>query len=155
MEVKKMMSFESAHRLWAYQGKCANIHGHSYKVTVTLEGRLMTNGMVLDFGILSSIMKGIIDQGRCAEHTFQPWDHAMMLQDSDPLGDVLKNMPGGATNLLIFPFRPTAENMAQEFARLVALALEFEGRQNVRVKRVSIQETETSVATWDVEDDTM
>ncbi len=157
MEVSKTIRFEAAHRLWGYQGKCANIHGHSYVVTVTLEGRLMTNGMVVDFGTLSKILKGLINEGELCNKEVGAWDHALILEEGDPLGSLITNGipdPEDGVDIVYMSGRPTAENMAEVLATNINLALEYEGRHNARVKRVSVQETETSVATWDVDADT-
>lgn len=64
MIITKYFEFESAHHLPNYEGKCHNLHGHSYKLEVSVEGPVdEQTGMVLDFGILSDVVKiKIIDR---------------------------------------------------------------------------------------------
>ena len=73
LRLTKRFTFEMAHALPAYEGKCHNIHGHSYKLFVTVEGTPLqqqgasNDGMVLDF----SAIKNIVQQ-----HIVEPFDHA-------------------------------------------------------------------------------
>ena len=63
VRITKEFKFEMAHALHGYDGLCKNIHGHSYKLCVTVKGKIKNNkgnskdGMVLDFDILKSIVK--------------------------------------------------------------------------------------------------
>lgn len=57
MFVTKEFHFDSAHRLTKYHGKCERMHGHSYKLQVTIEGEVQENGLVLDFVVLKNIVK--------------------------------------------------------------------------------------------------
>jgi len=60
MEVKmliaKEFTFDAAHRLLNYDGPCANLHGHTYKLQIVLSGRVQKNGMVIDFVDLKKIV---------------------------------------------------------------------------------------------------
>jgi len=59
--IEKIIKFESAHRLPGHP-KCGNLHGHSYKVEVVVESeQLNEQGFVIDFGVLSKIVKGSYD----------------------------------------------------------------------------------------------
>ncbi|HEU5380360.1 MAG TPA: 6-carboxytetrahydropterin synthase QueD [Ktedonobacteraceae bacterium] len=64
--ITKIFRFEAAHHLPDHQGKCACLHGHSYKLEVTLRGAIKDsvgasdNGMVMDFGDISQIVKGAV-----------------------------------------------------------------------------------------------
>jgi len=68
IRITKQFTFETAHALYGYDGKCRNIHGHSYKLDVTVIGEPITDmdnvkcGMVIDFGDLKHIVK--ISSGR-------------------------------------------------------------------------------------------
>lgn len=63
MFVSKEFSFDSAHFLTKYHGKCEYLHGHTYKLRVTVEGDVADNGLVIDFLILKKIVKDrIIDK---------------------------------------------------------------------------------------------
>lgn len=57
MLVTKIFTFDAAHKLTNYYGKCERLHGHTYKLEVTLEGDVQSNGMVLDFVVLKHIVK--------------------------------------------------------------------------------------------------
>lgn len=63
MLVTKEFSFDSAHYLPDYHGKCENMHGHTYKLQVTVEGEVQPDGMVIDFVKLKEIVKNkVIDK---------------------------------------------------------------------------------------------
>ena len=63
VRITKEFKFEMAHALHGYDGLCKNIHGHSYKLFVTVKGKIKNDngnakdGMVLDFDVLKSIVK--------------------------------------------------------------------------------------------------
>lgn len=116
-EITKRFMFEAAHQLPWHQGKCHNLHGHSYKLEVTLGSEnLDTNGVVLDFDILSQIVD---------EVTVKRYDHKY-------LNDFFDN--------------PTAENMAAEIFKNVSTVLaknqEGNGLSPITVKMVRLWETE-------------
>ena len=73
MLIKKQFRFEAAHVLPHHNGKCARLHGHSYKLEVAVAGPLRTagpdQGMVMDFGDLSAIVKLVV---------LGPLDHAYL-----------------------------------------------------------------------------
>lgn len=75
MLVTKIFSFDAAHNLTNYYGKCERLHGHTYKLEVTLEGDVQSNGMVIDFVVLKRIVK---------KHVLDRLDHQY-------LNDVLEN----------------------------------------------------------------
>ena len=76
MKVTKEMTFDAAHMLSNYQGKCMNLHGHTYRVQATLVGDIRENGneqgMVVDFNTLKEFMEAII----------KPLDHAILFSDN-------------------------------------------------------------------------
>jgi 6-pyruvoyltetrahydropterin/6-carboxytetrahydropterin synthase len=57
MFVTREFKFDAAHFLTDYYGKCERMHGHTYKLQVTLEGEIQSNGLVIDFVILKRIVK--------------------------------------------------------------------------------------------------
>lgn len=68
MLITKKFGFEAAHKLINYNGKCENLHGHSYVLHVTLSGNLNQNGMVMDFNEMKEIVnKLVIDR---LDHSF-------------------------------------------------------------------------------------
>ena len=74
MQITKEFSFDAAHKLEWHSGKCKNLHGHTYKLLVTLEGDLNENGIVLDFGDIKKIVK---------ENVMEKLDHSF-LNDTIP-----------------------------------------------------------------------
>lgn len=68
MLVSKVFLFEAAHQLTKYHGKCENLHGHTYKLIVTVEGSVQDDGMVYDFHLLKNAVKEeIVDR---LDHTY-------------------------------------------------------------------------------------
>lgn len=67
--VTKEFTFDAAHYLTKYHGKCENLHGHTYKLHITVEGKRNTEGMVLDFVVLKRIVK---------EHVLKNLDHSSL-----------------------------------------------------------------------------
>jgi 6-pyruvoyltetrahydropterin/6-carboxytetrahydropterin synthase len=57
LTVTKEFTFDAAHFLTQYYGKCENLHGHTYKLHVTLSGEMQNNGLLIDFVILKRIVK--------------------------------------------------------------------------------------------------
>jgi queuosine biosynthesis protein QueD len=76
MYLAKDFYFEAAHHLTNYEGKCKNIHGHSYRLRVTIKGKPENNGMIMDFSDLKKIVNdnivGVFDHTDLNEHLDQP-----------------------------------------------------------------------------------
>ena len=68
IRITKQFTFETGHALYGYDGKCKNVHGHSYKLSVTVIGKPITDtsnvkfGMVIDFSDLKKIIKEEIEK---------------------------------------------------------------------------------------------
>lgn len=74
MKVTKEMTFDAAHMLSNYNGLCANLHGHTYKVQATIEDEMSTtDSMVMDFNDLKKIMSEVIDR----------YDHALIISSKN------------------------------------------------------------------------
>ena len=59
MIVRRSYSFEASHQLFQHPGKCANLHGHSYRFTIEVEGEMdPVQGLVIDFWDLDEIVEG-------------------------------------------------------------------------------------------------
>jgi 6-pyruvoyltetrahydropterin/6-carboxytetrahydropterin synthase len=140
IRVTKEFSFEMAHVLSGYDGPCKNVHGHSYKLFVTLSGTPVTdkgnpkNGMVIDFTDLKSIVrKEIIDL----------FDHGVTVSvnhDREKL-EAFKKMVG---NTIIVDYQPTCENLVADFAERIRKQLPG----NVKLHSLRLYETATSYAEW-------
>ena len=103
-------AFDSAHFLTDYYGKCENLHGHRWRVEVTLEqDELQTEGtmrdMVLDFGVFKKAVRALAEE---LDHTFLV--EAGSLKDS-----TIAALEEEGFTLTILPFRTTAENLARYF----------------------------------------
>jgi 6-pyruvoyltetrahydropterin/6-carboxytetrahydropterin synthase len=121
-EVTVEDTFAAGHYLRNYKGKCENPHGHNYRVRVTLAGEQLDKaGLLLDFKDLREVMKPVIDR----------LDHQMM-NDIDPF-----------TTL-----NPSAENLAKYFYDETNVFLRRETDGRVRVKNVTIWETDETTATY-------
>jgi 6-pyruvoyltetrahydropterin/6-carboxytetrahydropterin synthase len=129
--VTKRFTFEAAHRLMHHAGECRRLHGHSYKVDVTLEcERVDDHGMTIDFHDFDGI-KARIDQ----------FDHALLLHTNDPLVHLLYE---SEHRVRAFAGDPTAETLAFEIARavIINLALKDPAKEIVRSVFVDVWETE-------------
>lgn len=139
-------NFETAHRLPHLGGKCQNLHGHSWWVTIDIEApELAPDGTVVEFGELKSAVRGWID-----EHL----DHATMLGAGDPLVTSLAEQlcrvfvfgaAQHATDLLW----PTVENVAVLLARVTTLLLaDLIRATGATVTSVVVDETHVNAASW-------
>jgi len=151
--VCKTMTTETAHRLIDYVGKCASIHGHSYKweVTAALDGRgTQANGISIDFGDLKAAMRAVI---------YDPFDHALVLSIEDPLVPTLQApylmataADGTPQKVVTFPWNPTAE----KFASYTAMHLQSIGDaadNGFDILRVRVWETANSYGQWTADKD--
>jgi 6-pyruvoyltetrahydropterin/6-carboxytetrahydropterin synthase len=118
-EISVEHTFASGHALRGYKGKCEHLHGHNYKLLVTVAGEKLDDiGLLIDFLELRAAVEAVTE----------PFDHRM-LNEIPPFDHL----------------NPTAENMAKYFCE----ALETELREKgVRVQAVTVWETETSSATY-------
>ncbi len=118
-EVTVEETFAAGHALRHYRGKCEKVHGHNYRVQVTLEGeRLNETGLLVDFTELKSLLHSIVDR---LDHEF--------LNDVPPFDKL----------------NPSVENMARYFHEEISKGLTAPG---VRVSSVKLWETDTSTATY-------
>ncbi len=144
VRVTKEFSFEAAHALWNYNGKCKNLHGHSYKLSVTVKGKVKDNpndpktGMLIDFGDLKKIVTdSIVDV----------FDHAVIINKSASYGKFKESLEI-FDRLIITDYQPTCENMVVDFADRISRKLEPE----VKLYSVKLHETANSYGEWYAED---
>jgi 6-pyruvoyltetrahydropterin/6-carboxytetrahydropterin synthase len=115
-------TFAAGHYLRNYRGKCENPHGHNYKVRVTLYGEELDRaGLLLDFKDLKDVMRDTVDR----------LDH-QMINDLEPF-TVLN---------------PSAENLAKYFYDETQAKLRAATNGRVRIKDVTVWETDTTTATY-------
>ncbi len=112
--LKSEASFDSAHFLSGYNGKCANIHGHRWKIEVEIcGGQLVADGdkrgMLIDFGDLKKEVRNLADS----------FDHALIYEAGSLKPDTVTALVSENFKLIGLPFRPTAENLAKHFFDLL------------------------------------
>jgi 6-pyruvoyltetrahydropterin/6-carboxytetrahydropterin synthase len=118
-EISVDYTFAAGHALRGYKGKCENVHGHNYKVRVTIAGEEVNQiGLLMDFVDLRAAIKTMVEA----------WDHRF-LNDLPPFDKL----------------NPSAENMAKVFFE----GIESEVRKhNAFVSSVTVWETDTTSATF-------
>lgn len=134
VRVTKSFSFEMAHSIPEHPGKCKNIHGHSYKLWVTLKGPVnpYEGGMVVDFKDLKTLVN---------KHLIDKIDHALIMNGRlEPLyKDLLSQI---SKNIIYLAFSPTAENLLIYFRNLLIPHLP----SGVSLEKLKLRETENSYA---------
>lgn len=140
IRLTKEFNFEMAHALWNYDGLCKNIHGHSYKLLVTVIGEAITDkknpklGMVMDFGDLKQIVKKEITE---------KYDHSIVLsKDAQQLQ--IQNITQMFGRMEISEYQPTCENLILDFAMKIKNQLPAK----VQLHSLKLYETSTSYAEW-------
>ncbi len=108
--LKTEHSFDSAHFLSGYNGKCSNIHGHRWRVVIEVYGENVdesgqTRGMIVDFGTLKA-------QVRCEVDAL---DHALIIEKGTLRNKTLEALNEEGFKIIEVSFRPTAENFAKHF----------------------------------------
>lgn len=127
MKIAKEFSWEMSHRLPFHKGPCKNIHGHSYRLRLTLEGKTNSDSMILDFYDMEQILMPIIDS----------LDHAFVCDSDDALMiNFLKD--NGFKHYIINDFS-TCENLTSFF--LDKLCAEFKVFENIKKLTVRVYET--------------
>ena len=131
-----------AHALFGYDGLCKNIHGHSYRLWVTIIGKVLEeenhvkNGMVLDFSLLKKIVKPeIVDK----------YDHSLVLNANSPHANIDFS---AFEKIFLLPYQPTSENLVYDFVQVIKEKLP----NNVDLHKVILSETANSYAEWCAED---
>lgn len=141
IRVTKSFDFESGHALFGYDGKCKNIHGHSYKLFVTVLGQPITDtsnvkyGMVIDFKDLKKIVnKNIVDV----------FDHATVFNKNTPHKELGQTLINEGHHVIMVDYQPTSELMLVDFAERIQKELP----ENIQLHSLKLHETATSYAEW-------
>jgi len=141
IRITKQFTFETGHALFGYDGKCRNVHGHSYKLSVTVIGKPITDtdhvklGMVIDFGDLKKIVK---------EEIVNQFDHATVFNKNTPHVELAKELSDRGHKVILAEYQPTSENMVIDFASKIKARLP----KNISLHSLKLQETDTSFAEW-------
>ena len=145
IRLTKEFSFESAHALDGYDGLCREIHGHSYRLFVTIVGKPSRCeadpklGMVMDFGDLKRIVNSEI---------VERLDHSFVLRNSEQNEELKEVLGAKFKKVVLVEYQPTCENMLAEFAERLRRALPA----SVQLHSLRLHETATSYAEWYAED---
>ena len=141
IRITKQFTFETGHALYGYDGKCKNVHGHSYKLSVTVIGTPITDrnnvkfGMVIDFSDLKKIVK---------EEIVDVFDHATVFNETTPHVELAAELKNRGHHVILVPYQPTSENMVIDFAGKIQKRLPA----SVKLFSLKLQETESSFAEW-------
>lgn len=143
IRLTKEFTFEMAHILEGYDGPCRNVHGHSYRLSVTILGSPINDkthpkyGMVLDFGQLKSIVKTkVVDR----------FDHVLLVKSDSELLKQCNLLSLGKIEPV--DYQPTCENLLSHIAQIISQELPKE----VKLHHLKLHETATSYAEWYAED---
>lgn len=141
VRITKQFSFETGHALYGYDGKCKNVHGHSYKLWVTVLGEPVSDekdvklGMVIDFGDLKKMVK---------QEIVDVFDHATVFNKNTPHIELAQELQSRGHDVILVDYQPTSENMIQDFAGKIKVRLP----EHLQLYSLKLQETETSYAEW-------
>lgn len=129
-------SFDSAHFLYGYEGKCRNIHGHRWKVEVEIKAEnLLQNGqlrgMVVDFGDIKKDVKKLLDY----------YDHSLIIERDTLKPKTLECLLDEEFKIIEIDFRPTAENFSYFFYKEIE-------KKGYSVKKATVYETPNNSATY-------
>lgn len=131
MQINLTMTFDAGHRIVGHKGKCARLHGHTYKAQIVALGQIREPGFVCDFGDIKDLVN--------------EWDHRLLLWEDDATSFVWLN-PGNYSEeeigIVRLPFNPTAENMARY------LATEIRDRFDLDTVSVELWETPNASARY-------
>ncbi|MNN09558.1 6-pyruvoyl tetrahydropterin synthase [compost metagenome] len=114
-KICKIFTFDSAHQLIGHNGKCSNVHGHTYKLEVVLKGQLSSSenssneGFVMDFSDVKKQVK---------HHIIDPLDHAFIASGNEP---VVHTLQENYSKVAVLGFRTTAENMCMYICHTLRL----------------------------------
>jgi len=145
IRITKQFTFETGHALYGYDGKCKNVHGHSYKLSVTVIGQPISDtgnvklGMVIDFGDLKKIVNREI---------VNVFDHATVFNKNTPHVELAKELSDRGHDVLLVDYQPTSEMMVIDFAAKIKSFLP----DTIKLHSLRLAETATSYAEWHAAD---
>lgn len=148
IRITKEFSFEMSHALEGYDGACKQVHGHSYRLFMTVAGTPVDDpqspkyGMVMDFGDLKRIVRRtIVDR----------YDHAFVIRRTDANAVLIEAMRTHFGKIEAVDYQPTCENMIARFAD----ALQPELPAGISLHSLRLHETATSFAEWFASDNSL
>ena len=141
IRITKQFHFETGHALYGYDGKCKNVHGHSYKLSVTVIGTPISDstnvkfGMVIDFGDLKKIV---------ASEIVDKFDNATVFNKNTPHIELANELEKRGHSVILVDYQPTSEMMLIDFAEKLNKKLP----KTIKLHSLKLQETGTSDAEW-------
>lgn len=150
MRISKEIGIDMGHSVTNHNSKCKHLHGHNYRIVITVDDNLITEGssegMVIDFSDLKRAMMEVLDA---------PYDHAFVIWEKDPRAQLLQQAHDLWHNdydkFHQVPFVPTAENLAKHWFDL--MKVELRDKYNIRLYQIDVWETPTSCAMYTGETD--
>lgn len=145
IRLTKEFTFEAAHMLEGYDGLCREIHGHSYRLFVTVKGEPESDptspklGMVMDFGELKRIVN---------EQIVGRLDHSFMMRNTLAAEDIVNQLSHRFQKVVLTDYQPTCENMLSDFAERLLGALP----ESIELCSLRLHETASSYAEWHASD---
>ena len=133
--ITKTMTFCAGHRLKDHPGDCRNVHGHTYRIELTVSGEVRENGMIIDFKRLKDPMNGIVKL---------TLDHAFIYQKGDELGELIAAQGGMKTFCMDVP--PTTENIAHHILEYLQRKDVFSDRGGITIEKLRLYEGDSSWA---------
>ena len=139
IRITKKFTFESGHALYGHDGKCKNIHGHSYKLYVTVIGEPIADrnspkfGMIIDFSDLKSMVK---------KEIVEEFDHSIILNQNSPHVELAQVLQSKEQKIVLVDYQPTIEGMVIDIANKIKKKLP----ENIQLHSLKLKETETSYA---------
>lgn len=134
MKIAKEFRWEMGHRLPEHSGLCRNIHGHSYRMIVEINGEVLSNGMIIDFYDLGLIVKPILEK----------LDHSFLVYIKDkPVLDFLKKYK---MKMVVVEYLATVENICKDITEKIASEFKKQKVKNISEISVKIFETPNSFA---------
>jgi 6-pyruvoyltetrahydropterin/6-carboxytetrahydropterin synthase len=141
IRITKQFDFETGHALYGYDGKCRNVHGHSYKLSVTVIGTPIEDngnvkfGMVIDFKDLKEIVK---------DEIVDVFDHATVFNKNTPHVELAHELQTRGHSVILVDYQPTSEMMLVDFAAKINAKIPT----TVKLHSLRLQETSSSYAEW-------
>jgi len=137
--LKTESSFDGAHFLTDYYGKCENLHGHRWRVVCHLRQESLGadgtgRGMVVDFGVFKQALRDLTEE----------LDHTFLVEEGSLMPKTVECLEEEGFTLSVLPFRTTAENLARYFAERMI-------ERGMPVSQVDVYETPNNCASYFVD----
>lgn len=134
--ITRKFTFDSGHRVYGHESKCAHLHGHTYHIELEFYAQALDSlGRIVDFSQIKDVCKGWIDENL---------DHGMIMFGKDPLAELLQKE---GQKVYVMDVNPTAENIAAHIYNVLTNHLETK-LPGVYVTSVKIHETPNCSATY-------